>query len=395
MRLEVDEVSKRYAIPVLDAVSLQAEKGEFVCLLGPNGCGKTTLLRILGGLEPPTAGEVRLDGRPVAYGGAGHAARGGGVPGGPPLALDDPGRERGARAEGAGPRPGRAPGDRPSGTCASSGSTGFEGYYPNRVSGGMRQRAAIARALAIEPDLLLMDEPFGSLDAQNRRIMQAEVKRIWAETGKTIVFVTHAIEEAVSIGTTLVMMSARPARVRELIRNDGGRDRHALVGPPEPGDHGGGAPPAGAGSDGPVAPTSAGPRPRRRARAGARLAGCAAEPLPAPPMPPDLKVVAPPPSVPRESARFAGRWIGKWEEQLDHVLVVELVVQNDQATEVVAVYSWGVSASSAWARRGGRASGAASRMGRCASSSRACRRRPCTRCSLTARWWENTGAATR
>ena len=109
------------------------------------------------------------------------------------------------------------------------GLAGFEGYYPSRVSGGMRQRAAIARALAIEPDLLLMDEPFGSLDAQNRRIMQAEVKRIWAETGKTIVFVTHAIEEAVSIGTTLIMMSARPARVRELIRNDGGPDRHALV----------------------------------------------------------------------------------------------------------------------------------------------------------------------
>src|SRR5262249_23281584 len=110
------------------------------------------------------------------------------------------------------------------------GLTGFEEYYPNRVSGGMRQRAAIARALSIEPELLLMDEPFGSLDAQNRRIMQAEVKRIWEETGKTIVFVTHAIEEAVAVGTTLVMMSARPARVRELIRkNDAGRDRHALV----------------------------------------------------------------------------------------------------------------------------------------------------------------------
>jgi len=93
----------------------------------------------------------------------------------------------------------------------------------------MRQRAAIARALAIEPDVLLMDEPFGALDAQNRRIMQAEVKRIWAETGKTIVFVTHSIEEAVAIGTTLIMMSARPARVRELIRNDGTRHPHALV----------------------------------------------------------------------------------------------------------------------------------------------------------------------
>jgi NitT/TauT family transport system ATP-binding protein len=115
------------------------------------------------------------------------------------------------------------------------GLQGFEDYYPNRVSGGMRQRAAIARALAIEPDLLLMDEPFGALDAQNRRIMQAEIKRIWAETGKTIVFVTHSIEEAVAVGTTLVMMSARPAHVREVIRMDrecrqgGAAETHRLI----------------------------------------------------------------------------------------------------------------------------------------------------------------------
>ena len=93
----------------------------------------------------------------------------------------------------------------------------------------MRQRAAIARALAIEPDLLLMDEPFGALDAQNRRIMQAEVRRIWRETGRTILFVTHAIEEAVAIGTTLIMLSARPARVRAAIRNDGRVERGKLV----------------------------------------------------------------------------------------------------------------------------------------------------------------------
>jgi NitT/TauT family transport system ATP-binding protein len=106
---------------------------------------------------------------------------------------------------------------------------GFEDYYPGRVSGGMRQRAAIARALAIEPDVLLMDEPFGALDAQNRRIMQREIRRIWRETRRTIVFVTHAIEEAVEIGTTLVMLSARPSRIRALIRNDGREARPSLV----------------------------------------------------------------------------------------------------------------------------------------------------------------------
>jgi len=93
----------------------------------------------------------------------------------------------------------------------------------------MRQRAAIARALAIEPDLLLMDEPFGALDAQNRRIMQTEVRRIWRETGRTILFVTHAIEEAVAIGTTLIMLSARPARIRTLVRNDGRVERAKLI----------------------------------------------------------------------------------------------------------------------------------------------------------------------
>jgi len=228
MRLEVREVSKRYAIPVLDAVSLEAKKGEFVCLLGPNGCGKTTLLRILGGIEPPTTGEVWFDGRPLEYGRAGERHVGmvfqedrllpwKTLAENVALVLKARGLDQAER---------RATAER---YLRFVGLTGFEEYYPNRVSGGMRQRAAIARALAIEPDLLLMDEPFGSLDAQNRRIMQAEVKRIWAETGKTIVFVTHAIEEAVSIGTTLVMMSARPARVRELIRNDGARDRHALM----------------------------------------------------------------------------------------------------------------------------------------------------------------------
>jgi NitT/TauT family transport system ATP-binding protein len=224
----VTDVGKDFLIPVIDRVSFTVEAGEFVCLLGPNGCGKTTLLRIIGGLEPATRGAVSLDGDPIVAGRP-HQHRIGVVFQEDrllpwmslrdnvalvlkPLGLEAPARTRVA--------------DRYLALC---GLRGFEDYYPGRVSGGMRQRAAIARALAIEPDLLLMDEPFGSLDAQNRRIMQHEVHRIWRETGRTILFVTHAIEEAVAIGTTLVMLSARPSRIREQVRNDGHLDRAKLI----------------------------------------------------------------------------------------------------------------------------------------------------------------------
>lgn len=228
MKLVVSDVGKDFLIPVIDRVSFTVEAGEFVCLLGPNGCGKTTLLRIIGGLEPATRGGVTIDGEPVEAGrrlrhrvgfvfqedrllpwltlreNVALVLR--------PLGLDAARREAVARRY-----------------LTLAGLSGFEDYYPARVSGGMRQRAAIARALAIEPDVLLMDEPFGSLDAQNRRIMQNEVRRVWRETGRTIVFVTHSIEEAVAIGTTLVMLSARPCRIRELIRLDGRRDAGCLV----------------------------------------------------------------------------------------------------------------------------------------------------------------------
>jgi NitT/TauT family transport system ATP-binding protein len=228
MKLEVSGVGKDYLIPVIASVSFTAEAGEFVCLLGPNGCGKTTLLRIIGGIEPATRGRVTLDGRPVVFE-ARHDRRVGVVfqedrllpwltlRDNVTLVLTPLGRGRVER---------RATADR---YLKLAGLGGFEDYYPGRVSGGMRQRAAIARALAIEPDLLLMDEPFGALDAQNRRIMQTEVRRIWRQTGRTIVFVTHSIEEAVAIGTTLVMLSARPARVREQISNDGRVERAKLV----------------------------------------------------------------------------------------------------------------------------------------------------------------------
>jgi NitT/TauT family transport system ATP-binding protein len=215
LKLTVSGVGKDFLIPVLDSVSFGVAPGEFVCVLGPNGCGKTTLLRILGGLEPPTRGEILLDGAPLGA----HTDRRIGVVfqedrllpwrtlrENVALVLRPLGLDRAARAR------------RATEYLRLVGLQGFEDYYPGRVSGGMRQRAAIARALAIEPDLLLMDEPFGALDAQNRRIMQAEVRRLWQATGRTIVFVTHAIDEAVAIGTTLLMLSARPARVREQIR---------------------------------------------------------------------------------------------------------------------------------------------------------------------------------
>jgi NitT/TauT family transport system ATP-binding protein len=226
--LEVAGVGKDFLIPVIDSVSFSVEAGEFVCLLGPNGCGKTTLLRIVGGLEPPTRGTVTLGGEPVV--GSGRHTRKVGVVFQEdrllpwmtlrenvelvqkPLGIDGAARRAAAARY-----------------LALVGLTGFEDYHPARVSGGMRQRAAIARALAVEPDLLLMDEPFGALDAQNRRIMQKEVRRIWRETGRTILFVTHAIEEAVAIGTTLVMLSARPSRIRELVRNDGRVERSKLI----------------------------------------------------------------------------------------------------------------------------------------------------------------------
>jgi NitT/TauT family transport system ATP-binding protein len=226
--LEVTDVGKDFLIPVIDRVSFTAEAGEFVCLLGPNGCGKTTLLRIIGGLEAPTRGRVLLGGEPVA--GDDRHRRTVGV-----VFQEDrllpwltvrQNVELVLKPRGLGSVERR---DVAARYLQMVGLAGFEDYYPGRVSGGMRQRAAIARALAVEPDVLLMDEPFGALDAQNRRIMQKEVRRIWRETGRTIVFVTHAIEEAVEIGTTLIMLSARPSRIRELIRNDGRVGRVTLI----------------------------------------------------------------------------------------------------------------------------------------------------------------------
>jgi NitT/TauT family transport system ATP-binding protein len=225
-KLVISDLSKRFGdLEVLRNIDLEIERGAFISVVGPSGCGKTTFLRIVAGLELATSGEVLLDGR----------------------AVHRPGGDRGFVFQSDNLLPwrtvisnamigpevaghnGPAERRRTLDLLKLVGLAGFEDYYPSRVSGGMRQRAAIARALAIEPDLLLMDEPFGSLDAQNRRIMQNEVRRIWRETGRTILFVTHAIEEAVAIGTTLIMLSARPSRIRTLVRNDGRVERSKLI----------------------------------------------------------------------------------------------------------------------------------------------------------------------
>jgi len=210
---------------VAEDFDLATAPGEFVCLLGPSGCGKSTVLNAVAGFVRPTKGRILLDGVEVVA----------------------PGADRGMVFQQYSLFPWKtvlenvAFGPRMTGASRAPaylkareyidliGLTKFADAFPATLSGGMQQRVGIARALVNRPSVLLMDEPFGSLDAQNRRIMQREVRRIWEQTGRTILFVTHAIEEAVAIGTTLIMLSARPSRVRERIRNDGQMDRTKLI----------------------------------------------------------------------------------------------------------------------------------------------------------------------
>ncbi|MEU6329776.1 ABC transporter ATP-binding protein [Streptomyces sp. NPDC047049] len=197
----------------LDGVDLRIEAGEFVVVVGPSGCGKSTLLELLGGLARPTGGRILLDGEPVT---------------GPGLdrgivfqqyallpwrtALGNV--EFGLEATGV-PRRERA--TRAREYLDLVGLTGFENRHPHELSGGMRQRVAIARSLAYDPDVLLMDEPFAALDAQTRESLQDELLRIWQRTRKTVVFITHGIEEAVYLGRRVAVMTSRPGRIKQVV----------------------------------------------------------------------------------------------------------------------------------------------------------------------------------
>ncbi len=227
-RVSVKNVSRIFtkkedngSMEALHEVSFDVEDGEFICLLGPSGCGKTTLLRIIAGLETQTSGEITLNGVPIT---------------GP-----DPKRGMvfqqyslfpwrtvidnvtfGLEMQGISKAEARKQVEK---YIDLVGLEQFKSSYPYELSGGMQQRAAIARALANEPEVLLMDEPFGALDAQTRNILQDELLKIWEQKNVTFIFVTHSVDEAVVLSDKIVVMTARPGRIKEIVKVDLPRPR--------------------------------------------------------------------------------------------------------------------------------------------------------------------------
>ena len=225
--LETRGLSKSFRIPVLDGLSLGVRSGELLCLLGPNGCGKTTLLRILAGLEAPDGGAVLVDGKAVDRRSARPSV--GVVFQEPRLLPWRTAAENVAVCLRSLGLAGDLAGRRATEHLDLVGLHGFGGYYPSQLSGGMQQRVSIARALAVEPAILLMDEPFSALDPETRRDQQQAVVEIWRATRKTIVFITHSIEEALAIGSRVVLLTARPARVLRAWDLDAETDRGVLA----------------------------------------------------------------------------------------------------------------------------------------------------------------------
>jgi NitT/TauT family transport system ATP-binding protein len=194
----------------LEDVWLDVQDGEFLMLCGPSGCGKSTLLNIVAGLDPADAGEVLEDGKPIAGPGRDRSVvfQDGALF---PWLTAQKNVEFGLKQAGL---PGKERQEKAAYFLEMVQLTRFRHAYPHELSGGMRQRVAIARALAMDPEVLLMDEPFSALDAQTREDLYLQVGEIWERTGKTIVFVTHNVREAVCLGDRVVLMSARPGRVQ-------------------------------------------------------------------------------------------------------------------------------------------------------------------------------------
>ncbi len=218
-KLRVQGVNKVFtrdgkSVNVLEDIDLEIRDGEFVCLLGPSGCGKSTLLNIVAGFTPPTSGQVYIDGEPVT---------------GP-----DPRRIFVFQERGVFPwltvegnigfglfrLPPKEKARRIAHYVKLVGLSGFEQAYPAELSGGMKQRLEVARALAVNPDMLFLDEPFGALDSITRLLMRSELLRIWEAEKKTILFVTHDIEESVQLADRVVVMSARPAKIQRVVEID-------------------------------------------------------------------------------------------------------------------------------------------------------------------------------
>jgi ABC-type nitrate/sulfonate/bicarbonate transport system ATPase subunit len=209
--LSIRGVSRRFGdTPALQATDLDVAENDFVTILGPSGCGKSTLLRIVAGLDRPTGGQVLLDGRAVAGPGADRGMVFQSYTLFPWLnVLDNVAfglRERGL------PRAQQI--EIAQGFLAQVGLQNFGRHYPKQLSGGMQQRTALARALANQPRMLLMDEPFGALDHQTRELMQELLLGIWERERKTVLFVTHDIDEAIFMGSRVVVMTARPGRIK-------------------------------------------------------------------------------------------------------------------------------------------------------------------------------------
>lgn len=202
------------SIEVLRDINLDVFQGEFVCILGPSGCGKSTLLNLVGGFIKPSGGTITIDGEPVT---------------GPDRRRIFVFQERGVFpwlnvegniAFGLFNLSDREKEERIRHYVQLVGLSGFEKAYPQELSGGMKQRLEVARALAVNPDVLYLDEPFGALDSITRLLMRSELLRIWTAEKKTILFVTHDIEESVQLADRVVVMSARPAQIRRIVEID-------------------------------------------------------------------------------------------------------------------------------------------------------------------------------